>query len=146
MARVKQKEEPSDAALFESRATAYLAAKAEADRYAKRATALANDLKARLDSLGTELDGGHFRFSFASPIGDFAGLKKERRVSRTLDEDRALEILQQRGVADQATKTITVIDEDAVFALLAEEVLTEKDIEEMFPAKVTWALKVEKTK
>lgn len=146
MARVVKKGPLTEAEIFENTAGAYLAAKVEVDQGAKRVKALRDILVQQIDSLGENLEGGHWGYSFSSPIGDFAGMKKERRATPELDEEKAMEILREKGLLDLATKTITVIDEEAVFGLLQDELLTEVDIDEMFPVKVTWALKTEKIK
>jgi predicted RNA-binding protein associated with RNAse of E/G family len=48
------------------------------------------------------------------------------------------------GLEDSLYKTIRVVDEDALMAALYEEVLTEEEVDEMYPPKVVWALVLKK--
>jgi hypothetical protein len=47
-------------------------------------------------------------------------------------------------VFETCTKTITVLDQDAVMAAYYEGKLTDEDIDTMFPEKITWAIVLEK--
>lgn len=66
-------------------------------------------------------------------------LKRERRVSQSLDMDAAIVILTQKGLAERCIKPVPTIAEDEVMAALYEGKLTEEDVDTMFPKKVTWA-------
>jgi hypothetical protein len=111
----------------------YDAAKKEMDKYRSR-------LLTALDAEGTEDENGHRFLYLEDAVGPFAGIQRQRRVSDTLDEERALAILEERGLLDTCTKMVPQIDQDAVFAALYDHELTEADIEEMFPPKITYAL------
>lgn len=86
--------------------------------------------------------------SLVLPINDLtsntASVIKQRRVSKVFDEDRANSLLAEKGLAESCTKTITVLDQDAVMAAYYDGKLTDEDIETMFPEKVSWALILEK--
>jgi len=45
---------------------------------------------------------------------------------------------------DSLYKTVIVVDEDALMAALYEGVLTEAEIDEMYPQSVVWALVMNK--
>ena len=59
-------------------------------------------------------------------------------------EDKAEEIITAHGLEDSLYKTVRVVDEDALMAALYEEVLTEEEVDEMYPPKVVWALVLKK--
>ena len=69
---------------------------------------------------------------------------KERRVTRKVNETKAEEIIEAKGLQDKLFKTIRVIDEDALMAALYSDELTEAEIEEIYPQTVIWALKLKK--
>jgi hypothetical protein len=61
-----------------------------------------------------------------------------------LDEQAADAIIAEKGLENEAYKTVRVIDEDALMAMVYEDKITEEELELMFPVKVTWALNVRK--
>lgn len=123
----------ADAAAWMLCKQSYDAAKKEMEKYRSR-------LLAALDAEGTEDENGHRFLYLEEPVGPFAGIQRQRRVSDTLDEERAMQILEERDLLDSCVKMVPQIDQDAVFAALYDRDLTEADIEAMFPPKVTYAL------
>ena len=105
-------------------------------------------LKKRIISAVEELGEPNEKGSIVLPLNDHtsgtANVVKQRRVSKAFDEDKANNLLQEKGLFETVTKTITVLDQDAVMAAYYDGKLTDEDIELMFPEKVTWALVLEK--
>jgi aminoglycoside phosphotransferase family enzyme len=79
-----------------------------------------------------------------TPIDGVLRVEKSGRRTRKLDEDKATEIIEQQGIADDVYKMVRVIDEDALMAAYYEGKITEEQIDEMFPTTVVWALRVPK--
>jgi len=104
---------------------------------------LQDEVKARLmeilDRYGDEDDKGHLWYDFEMPVDGYKGMQKQRRVSQKLDEDAAEEILTKKGLYDACYVLQPVLQEDAVMACLYEGLLTEEDIDTMFPKTVNWA-------
>jgi hypothetical protein len=101
------------------------------------------ELKKMLATI-VEMDGytddkGSEYVDFKEPIEGFAGLKRERRVYQTLDEDKAFEVLAQKKLTQLCTRTITVVDQDAVQAAFYDGKLTQDDIDAMFTVKINYA-------
>jgi hypothetical protein len=69
---------------------------------------------------------------------------KQRRVSRKINESKAEEIIESKGLEDKLYKTIRVIDEDALMAALYSDELTEAEIDEIYPQSIVWALVMNK--
>lgn len=107
-----------------------------------------NVLKKRLFTYAEDLGDTNEKGSLVLPLQDEeSGIKavvKQRRVSKVFDEDTANNLLQERGLFESCTKTVTVLDQDAVMAAYYDGKLTDDDIDTMFPEKVTWALVLEK--
>jgi hypothetical protein len=122
----------------------YVTLKDEAESINDRVTTIKKRLISYAEDLGTPNEKG----SLVLPVGDertgTTAVVKQRRVSKQFDEDTANKILADRGLAEACLKTITVLDEDAVMGAYYEGKLTDSDIEQMFPEKVTWALVLEK--
>lgn len=104
-------------------------------------------LKARItkavDTFGEANDKGHVVLH----LGDeqtAQAIVKQRRVSKVFDETVANTILSERNLTETCTKTVTVLDQDAVMAAYYDGILSDDDINQMFPEKITWALTLEK--
>lgn len=69
-------------------------------------------------------------------------IKREKRISKSLDEDAALELLDTLGLRDQCLMTIQVLDEEAILALNYTGKISDEDLKAMYSETTTWALKV----
>lgn len=101
-------------------------------------------LMGKLEEEGVEDANGNIVFELPTPIAGIAALVKTRRVSRKLDEERALEIIREHGLEDELIEMKPTIIEDAVMAALYEEKLNENEVDQMFPSTITWALTTKK--
>ena len=97
-----------------------------------------------LDAEGEEDSKGNIVIELPEEVDGVVALVKERRTSRKINEAKAEEIIEAKGLEDKLFKTIRVIDEDALMAALYSDKLTEEEIEEMYPQTITWALKLKK--
>jgi len=70
---------------------------------------------------------------------DIQVLKREHRVSKILDEDRATELLAERKLLERCTIMVPVLDEESILALNFEGVLSDEDLKSLYDEKETWA-------
>lgn len=84
-------------------------------------------------------DKGSEYIDFKEVIDGYAGLKRERRVYQSLDEEKAFAVLAKKKLTALCTRTITVVDEDAVNAAFYDGKLTQDDIDAMFTVKINYA-------
>lgn len=130
--------EPTD----EVTQTVTLYKKYQAD--AKAAQDLQKPLRDRLldilESEGYTDDSGSYWLDLDGEVDGTVAVKRERRVSRRIDDESAKDILTRLGLADRCMKTIQVVDEDAVMAALYDGEINDADLDTIFPEKVTWAL------
>jgi len=99
-----------------------------------------NKLREGLKELGKADDNGHI---VVEVNDDTTGIKKvihQRKVSKSLDMNVAEEVLKEKGLHDRCVMMVPVLDEEAIMAAYYEGLVTEEDIDKMFPAKVIWAL------
>jgi hypothetical protein len=145
MARVK-KDEPrfSDENDLISRTKKYAFLKSQLDYFEKEQKALRALLFETLDEIGEEDDKGNVIIELPEEVEGYSSVVKQRRVSRKIDEARAEEIITEHGLEEELYKTIRVVDEDALMAALYEDVLTEEEVDEMYPQSITWALVLKK--
>lgn len=111
--------------------------------------AIQNDIKERLrdglKELGEVDDRGHVVVEIND---DLTGIKKvvnQRKVSKSLDMSVAEEVLKEKGLHERCVMMVPVLDEEAIMAAYYEGLVTEEDIDKMFPAKVSWALVMSKS-
>lgn len=97
-------------------------------------------LKAYVEEHGYQDDQGHIWLDLEEPVEGTVALQMQRRVSQPLNEEKAEEILEKKGLLASCTKTITVLDEDAIMAAKFSGDLTDDDIDAMFPKTVSYAL------
>lgn len=97
-------------------------------------------LSAIVETDGYTDDKGSEYIDFkGGPIEGFAGLKRERRVYQSLDEDKAMVVLAKKKLTALCTKTVTVVDEEAVQAAFYDGKLTQDDIDAMFVTRINYA-------
>jgi hypothetical protein len=114
------------------------------DALEKRSKELREKILAVVDVDGYEDDKGNILYELDTPIDGVIRLEKQRRATRKLDEDKAEEIIEAKGLSDKVYKMVRVIDEDALMAAHYEGEITEEEIDEMFPVSIVWALRTPK--
>ena len=120
----------------------YQTLKQQIDDLDKRAKVLRDSLMESAKILGEADDKGHLWMELDEEINGVAAVLAERRVSQSLNEDRALEVLERLGLTDRCTKMVRAVDQDEVMACRYDDLLTDEDLIEMFDQKVTWALRL----
>lgn len=120
--------------------TEYIGIKSTREKMSKREDELKKLLSAIVETDGYTDDKGSEYVDFkGGEIEGYVGLKRERRVYQTLDEEKAFKVLAKKKLTATCTRTITVVDEDAVRAAFFEGDLTQDDIDNMFMTKINFA-------
>jgi hypothetical protein len=120
----------------------YLRLKDEAALLTNRTNQLKEELLAAVDSVEFD-DRGHKKMVVEDEFKGEVTLTKQRRVSKNLDMSVAEDILTAKGIKDKCIKMIPTLDESSIMSAFYEGLLTEEDIDAMFPAKVTYAFLVD---
>lgn len=71
------------------------------------------------------------------------GFKRQRRVSQNLDEEATLDLLTKRNLLEKCTKTITVLDEDAILAANFDGSIEDKELQALYQESENFALLLE---
>ncbi len=122
----------------------YSSIKKNIESYEARQKELKAELFAKIEADGFEDDKGNMWLELPEEVDGYLSLQKQKRVTRKINEDIASDIITAKGLQDKLYKTVTVVDEDALMAALYEGLLTEEEVDEMFPGKVVWALMLSK--
>jgi hypothetical protein len=124
--------------------TEYIRVAATIDGLDARRKELREKIFAYLEEEGFEDERGNIQFPLDTPIDGVLRIEKSGRRTRKLDEEKATEIIEQQGIADDVYRMVRVIDEDALMAAYYEGKISEEQIDEMFPTTVVWALRAPK--
>jgi hypothetical protein len=106
-----------------------------------------NELERRKKALKTfvekfgDLDDKHSQvLPLDDPTNPIGTVKNQLNTSITLDEAEAEEILRAKGLWEQATETIELIDQDKVHALFYEKKLSPAEFKRIFKQKTWYSL------
>lgn len=91
-----------------------------------------------LDELGEEDDRGHRVIELPEQCDDVVALVAQRSTSRTLDPDAAEEILKANDLLDRCIEMVPMLNEDEILAARYEDLLTDEDIDAMFPTTISF--------
>lgn len=116
----------------------YVHLKKNIDDLTARQNVIKKQLSEFVDANGLEDDKGHKWYDMQE-YGGYAGMQRQRRVSQTLDEEAAHDLLRDKDLSARCYELKPVLDEQAVMECLMEGLLTEDDVDTMFPKKVTSA-------
>jgi len=119
--------------------TDYIGIRQQRETFAKREDELKKLLSNMVETQGYTDDKGSEFIDFDAPIEGYAGLKRERRVVQSLDEDKALTIIRRAGLEDSCIRMVPQVNEDAVRVALYDGKLSQDDIDAMFVQRVNYA-------
>lgn len=110
----------------------------------------------RLDSLKKELtqhvvehgevdDKGHRNFVLPAPLDygekSYTGFQQQRRVTQSFDTEVAEKLLKQKDLWERATVVVREIDQNEVYVLNQEGLLTDAELDSMFAERETFAFR-----
>ena len=127
---------------IKSKVRQYLALKDEATLLTKRTNQIKEELLLEVEAAEFD-DRGHKKLVIEDEYKGEVTLTKQRRVSKSLDMQVAEDILTSKGIKDKCIKMVPTLDEASIMSAFYEGLLTEADIDAMFPAKVTYAFLVD---
>jgi hypothetical protein len=129
----------------------FLSLRVQSEALDERLGTLKKDLTTAVETAGYEDDKGNFWLDLDEPVdvdgfGSCVRLKKERRVRVGVDETAAEALLKAKGLYEDCTAQITVLDEEEIRKAHFKGLLTDEEIDQIFPATATWAFKPEKAR
>ena len=114
------------------------------DQYKRRFMAL-------LEETGTLQEGGHRVLRLNEPVvfhaykggkakeTEVTGIRRVRRASTSLNEERTMAFLAKKKLLDSCTATIQVINEDAILAANFEGTISDDDLAKLYDESETFA-------
>ncbi len=129
----------TDTALLEN-SRQFLKLKTEHSLIGARMKELRDRLIGWVEDNGTPDADGHFYLDLPEPVEGVVSFQRQRRVSQSLREEDLMALLEERGILDECTQMVRVLDEEAVYRAVFEGKISEKELTEFVDEKVTWAL------
>lgn len=129
---------------FDTQVREYLQVKSTAEMLDARKEDLRKNLFSHLEGSGELDDKGNYFIELPQPIDGIVRLEKQKRTIRKLDESAAEDILKDNELEDEIYETVRVVNEDKLMAAYYEGKISEDELERMFPAKISWALRTAK--
>lgn len=115
----------------------YLSIDEQIKLLSKRKDELKKRLMETVEAEG-EIDGkGHSTLE----VGDVK-LVRQRKTSNPIDMDIAKRIIADKKLEKECIKMIPQLDSEAIMAAYYKDLITEQEIDEMFPLKVSYAFLV----
>jgi len=139
MPKVIQKEDPKTVDPLLEKVSNFVATKRRIDDLSKENNKIKAELSDLVDTDGIPDEKGHLLYDLPQTIAGVTALKRQRRVSQSLDSGVADKILKDKGIYDRCYKMVPTLDESEVMACLYDGLLTEEEIDEMFPKSVSYA-------
>lgn len=131
--------EPTPEESLQQRVRAFVRLRNTVKALTEQQEVLKKGLADDVERLGDVDEDGSQWLNLPAEVEGFAALKRELRVSRTLDMEEAERILHEKGLYDECVVMVPTVDEDAVMTALVQEKLTGEDIEAMYIRKETYA-------
>jgi hypothetical protein len=138
MPNVIERPEPQDPG-FMPKVAEFISLRSRIDDMSKQRDSIKADLAELVDTVGEPDEKGNLWLRLPHEVDGFTSLQRQRKVSQSLDEDEASSILLSKGLTERCYKMVPMLDEAEVMACLYEGLLTEEEIDEMFPKKVSYA-------
>lgn len=101
--------------------------------------ALKSELSDIVDTDGEPDEKGSLYIQLPEEIDGYTALKRQRKVSQSLDSETAEKLLKEKGLFDRCYVMEPVLKEDEVMACLYDGLLSEEEIDIMFPKRVSYA-------
>lgn len=125
---------------LEAQVREYVKTKATLKALETRAKELNEKLVEAINTQGYQDSEGNWQLELGFDADGVVRLEKQQRVTRKLDELAAEQIIESLGLGEEVYETKRVINEDALMAAHYEGKISEEDIDQMFPAKISYAL------
>ena len=139
MPNVIERNLPNEGNPIVSKVRKYVNLRSRIDDLTKEQSSLKTELSTLVDNEGTPDEKGHLWYSLPEEVDGYVSLQRQRRVTQKLDEDEASRTLVAKGLSERCYKMVPVLDESEVMACLYEGLLTEEEIDAMFPKSVSYA-------
>jgi hypothetical protein len=125
----------------------FLVLKFQETQVVTRKNHLRDEISAFVDATGETDEKGSKFWKLPAPIEvngqRFTEVKREKRTSVGLDEDAVETLVNEKGIRDRVYKevTTTVLDQDELYVLNQEGVISDEELDALFTENISYAFK-----
>ena len=138
MPTVIERPDPQDPG-YMPQVSEFISLRSRIDDMSKQRDSIKTELSELVDTIGEPDEKGNLWLRLPHEVDGFASLQRQRKVSQSLDEDAATALLKEKGLFERCFVMMPVLKEDEVMACLYEGLITEEEVDKMFPKKVSYA-------
>ena len=137
-----------DMVMFENLVRELVLLREQKATLASREKELRDAIPPYLDVIGEPSgpSGQHLSFTLDLPVRGVVRVVWQSKVSRTVDEEVAETIARSKNIYDHLFVMRPVLSEEAVLAAMDDGLITDEELDRIFPSKITRALVLEKEK
>lgn len=115
--------------------------KSQTDAIAKRQKELRDRLCGAIETEGYADDKGNIFLELDEEIEGFGGLKYERRVSQSLNEERAIALVKARKLEKRCIVMVPTLDQEEIFKAHYDGLITQDELDSIFDTSENFAFK-----
>lgn len=143
-ARKKSKFEPVTD--FAATFMEWLGIKAQATMVSKRQKELHDRMCAQMEIDGYQDEKGSYYVDFEEDeVDGYVGLQYRCQEKPLLDEERAEELLTEKGLLEKCVVMVPELDQAAIYAAHQEGLISQEELDEIFVKNITYAFWPRKT-
>lgn len=139
MPKVVHRDLPKIEDPFLAKVREFLGLRSRVEDLTAQRDALKSELSDIVDTDGEPDEKGSLYIQLPEEVDGYTALKRQRKVSQSLDADVAATLLKEKGLFDRCYVMEPVLKEDEVMACLYDGLLSEEEIDIMFPKRVSYA-------
>lgn len=135
-------EKPLDLELVRGEVDAWYALKRQVAVITTKLDQGKNSLKSLVQKYGVpDPKTGSLFLDLEESVGEknIRRLKNQRSETTSVNDEEAEKILRRKGLWEEMTETITVVDQSRVFAAYYDNKITDDELARMFPKRVTFS-------
>jgi hypothetical protein len=129
----------------------YLLNRSLSERGSYHEGALKKQMMETLAEAGELQEGGHRTLHVDDPLifqsyktgkpvaKTIVGIERKRRASQSLDENKTLEMLKAKGLMDECTEVVLVVNEDAILAANFQGKITDDELAALYSESESFA-------
>jgi len=139
MPKVIEREAPKSENPLLKKVREYVGLRSRISDLTKQQDSIKTELSNLVDTEGEPDEKGHLWIQLPEEVDGYTALQRQRKVSQSLDAETAEKLLKDKGLFERCYIMEPVLKEDEVMACLYDGLLTEEEIDIMFPKRVSYA-------
>jgi hypothetical protein len=113
--------------------------KRQSDQLTKRQKLLRDRMCGDLETEGYQDDKGSLYLDLDEPVEGYAGLKYERRIGKSLNLDRANDLVAAKGLTERVIVMVPTLDQEELLKAHYDGLVTQEELDSIMDVSETFA-------